>query len=142
MKSLSSTSNAPVPQTANIISLNQLVSRLLDSYIPLAVAKNSFIINDVQRDLQVKADEQVLSLVVSNLLTNAIDTSKMVCIRVEAIKTETGVQIRVRHNGASYYSTVTNSFSQAMEAARMLGGNINIYNRWNEGTTITFYLAA
>lgn len=142
MKSLSSASNAPVTQTANTISLHQLVSRLLDSYIPMAVAKNSFIINDVHSGVQLKADEQVLSFVVGNLLTNAINTSNMVCIRVEAVKTETGVQIRVRHNGASYYSTVASSFSQAMEAARILGGNINIYNSWNEGTTITFYLAA
>lgn len=143
MKSLSSASNnVLVPQTADTISLHQLVSRLMNSFIPLAVAKNSFIINDVGSDFYLTADEQVLSVVVSSLLTNAVNSSENVCIRIEAIKTGQGVQIRVRHNGASYYSTVANSFSQAMEAARILGGNINIHNRCNEGTVTTFYFAA
>jgi len=147
MKSLSSLSNTtPNPQApttaSNMVSLHQLVSRLLDSFIPVAVDNNSFIINDVQPDLQLRADEQVLAFVVGNLLTNAINSSKSVCIRVEASKTEAGVQIRVRHNGASYYSTVANSFSQVIAAARSLGGNINIHNQRHEGTTITFYLAA
>ena len=147
MKSLSSPTNTPIPQTnnaatVNTVSLQQLVSRLMESFIPVAVAKNSFIINDVDAGVQLKADEQVLAFVVSNLLTNAISSSTSVCIRVEAIKTETGVQIRVRHNGANYYSTVAHSFSQVMAAARSMGGNINIYNQRNEGTIITFYLAA
>jgi C4-dicarboxylate-specific signal transduction histidine kinase len=148
MKSLSSLTNTtPNPQTTpaasvNTVSLQQLVSRLLDSFIPVAVANNSFIINDVDTNLQLKADEQVLAFVVGNLLTNAINSSKSVCIRVEAVKTETGVQIRVRHNGASYHSTVAHSFSQVIAAARSLGGNINIYNQAHEGTIISFYLAA
>lgn len=145
MKSLSTLLNpAPNPQTlspvAHTVSLHQLVSRLMDSFIPAAVANGSFIINDVHPGLQLKADEQVLAFVVGNLLTNAISSSKTVCIRVEASKTEAGVQIRVRHNGASYYSTVAHSFSQVIAAARRLGGNINIHNQKNEGTTITFYL--
>lgn len=147
MKSLSTLTNTPNPQanyaaSANTVSLQQLVSRLLDSFIPVAVAQNSFIINDVDTSVQLKADEQVLAFVVGNLLTNAINSSKSVCIRVEAVKTETGVQIRVRHNGASYHSIVAHSFSQVIEAARRLGGNINIYNQRHEGTIITFYLAA
>jgi C4-dicarboxylate-specific signal transduction histidine kinase len=147
MKSLSTLSNTPNPQanyaaSVNTVSLQQLVSRLLDSFIPVAVAQNSFIINDVDASVQLKADEQVLAFVVGNLLNNAINSSKSVCIRVEAVKTETGVQIRVRHNGASYHSTVAHSFSQVIEAARSLGGNINIYNQRHEGTVITFYMAA
>ena len=83
----------------------RIVHRLLDSFIPVAVAKNSFIINDVDASFQLKADEQVLAFVVGNLLNNAINSSRSVCIRVEAVKTEAGVQIHVRHNGASYHST-------------------------------------
>ena len=128
------------PGTA--VSLRQIVSRLQTSFIPLAVSKKSLIINDVDASLHLQADEQTLAFVVGNLLTNAIISSKSVCIRVEAIQTDQGVQIRVRHNGASFHSTVANSFIQIIEAARSMGGNINIYNQRNEGTVITFYIAA
>jgi C4-dicarboxylate-specific signal transduction histidine kinase len=142
MKSLSTEINATTTAPVTTISLRELVSRLMDGFIPLAVSKNSFIINDVHASLLMHADEQALAFVVGNLLTNAIDSSMNVCIRVESIQTDTGVQIRVRHNGASFHSTVANSFVPVMEAARSMGGNINIYNQRNEGTVITFYIAA
>lgn len=128
--------------TQTTISLHQIVNRLQKSFMPLAVSRKSFIINDVDASLHLHADEQTLAFVVGNLLTNAISSSKSVCIRVEARQTDAGVQIRVRHNGASFHSTVANSFVQVMEAARSMGGNINIYNQRNEGTVVTFYLAA
>ena len=144
MKSLSihpTTPSTPFSTaTSETISLRQLVSRLLNSFIPMAVTNNSLIVNDVQENVLVKADEQTLAFVVGNLLTNAINSSKSVCIRVEAVKHSNGTEIRVRHNGASFHSTVAHSFLQAMEAARSLGGNINIHNQRYEGTTITFYM--
>jgi Signal transduction histidine kinase len=128
--------------TQSTISLHQIVNGLQKSFTPLAVNKWSFIINDVDARLHLHADEATLAFVVGKLLINAINSSRSVCIRVEARQTLSGVQIRVRHNGASFHSTVANSFVQVMEAARKLGGSINIYNQRNEGTVITFYLAA
>ena len=89
-----------------------------------------------------QADEQVLAFVVGNLLNNVINSSKNVCIRVEAIRKENGVQLRVRNNGNFFYSTVANSFAPVVEAAKQLGGHINIYNQKHEGTIITFSMAA
>ena len=124
------------------ISLHNLVDRLMDSFIPQAVAKNSLIINDVNADFDIQADEQVLAFVVGNLLSNVISSSKSVCIRVEAVRKENGIHVRVRNNGAFFYSTVAHSFAPVLEAAKQLGGSINIYNQKNEGTVITFSMAA
>lgn len=124
------------------ISLHTLVDRLMDSFLPLAVAKHSFIINDIDAAFNVEADEQVLAFVVGSLMSNMINSSKSVCIRVQARKTEKGIQLRVSNDGAFFYSTVANSFAPVVEAARQLGGNINIYNQKHEGTVITFSMAA
>lgn len=124
------------------VSLHKLVDRLMNSFIPAAVSKNSFIINDVDENFQLHADEQVLAFVVGNLLHNAISSSKSVCIRVEAVKKTDGIHIRVRNNGSYFYSTVSNGFSQVVEAARHLGGSINIYNQRYEGTVVTLSMAA
>lgn len=146
MKSLSLTPNAAPAvnqtSTSTAVSLHQLVNQLMNSFIPLAVTQKSFIINDVDKTFQLHANEQVLAFIVGNLLNNAITCSNSACIRIEAVKGSTGIQIRVRNNGAHFYSTVAHGFSQAVQAARSMGGNINIYNQHHEGTTITLSVAA
>lgn len=128
--------------TSTAISLYHLVDKLMDSFIPLAVSKRSFIINDIDPALNMEADEQVLAFVVGSLMSNVITSSKSVCIRVQAKKTENGIQVRVSNNGSFFYSTVANSFAPVVEAAKQLGGHINIYNQKHEGTVITLSLAA
>ena len=128
--------------TINNISLHNLVDRLMNSFLPLAVAKHSFIINDIDHEFSVEADEQVLAFVVGSFMTNLINSSKSVCIRVQAKRTENGIQLRVSNNGTFFYSTVANSFAPVVEAARQLGGHINIYNQKHEGTVLTLSMAA
>ncbi|WP_205513400.1 sensor histidine kinase [Longitalea arenae] len=144
MKSLSvpQFATSTFTQTANPVPLHKLVDQLMNSFVPLAVNQNSFIINDIDESFQLHADEQVLAFIVGNLINNAIAGSHGVCIRVEAVKKPEGVQIRVKNNGANYYSTVAHSFSQIVAAARSMGGNINIYNQRHEGTVITLSVAA
>ena len=126
----------------NNITLHNLVDRLMDSFLPLAVAKRSFIINDIDHEFNVEADEQVLAFVIGSFMSNMISSSDSVCIRVQAKRTENGIQLRVSNNGTFFYSTVANSFAPVVEAAKQLGGHINIYNQKNEGTIITLSMAA
>ena len=114
----------------------------MQSFCPLAVAKKSFIINDIDHAFELHADEQVLAFIVGNLLNNAIASSNAVCIRIEAVKQDNGVQIRVKNNGANFYSTIAHGFSEVLAAARSMGGTINIYNQRHEGTVITLSMAA
>lgn len=145
MKSLSISQHpAPVFTQTNTttpsvspVPLHKLVDQLMHSFIPLAVTQHSFIINSVDESFQLQADEQVLAFIVGNLLNNAIVSSHNACVRIEAVKKPQGVQIIVRNNGANFYSTVANGFSQVVAAARSMGGNINIYNQKHEGTVIT-----
>jgi signal transduction histidine kinase len=127
--------------TATPVPLHDLVNQLMNGLLPLVTGKKSFIINDVDRTFQLQTDENVLAFVVGNLLSGSVNSTENVCIRIEAILCEECVQIRVRNNGTYFYSTVAHSFSQVVEAARRLGGNISIYNQQNQGTTITFSIA-
>lgn len=98
---------------SNGVSLHQLVDRLMDSFIPLAVSKHSFIINDIDAGFNVQADEQVLAFVVGNMMLNAIRHSRSSCIRIDVIRKYNGIQLRIRNNGACYYGTVFNTFNAA-----------------------------
>jgi hypothetical protein len=146
MSSLSFTLNPTPVITETLatpgVSLHKLVDQLMLSFIPLAVNKKSFIVNDVNEAFRLKADEQVLAFIIGHLLNNAINSSEHVCIRIEAVKQPKGVQIRVKNNGANFYSSVAHGFSEVLAAARSVGGNINIYNQKHEGTVITLSMAA
>jgi signal transduction histidine kinase len=95
------------------VSLHHLVDRLMDSFIPLAVSKHSFIINDIDTGLKVQADEQVLAFLVGNMMINVINSSRSACVRIEAIKKPNGIQLRISNNGQRYYSTIFNTFGLA-----------------------------
>jgi C4-dicarboxylate-specific signal transduction histidine kinase len=136
----------PVPSNQTVVTepvpLHRLIDQLMVGLLPLVTGKKSFIINDVDQTFHLQTDENLLAYVLGNLLSGAINGTENVCIRVEAICNNDGVQIRVRNNGSYFYSTVSNGFSHVVQAARQLGGNISIYNQHNEGTTLTFSMAA
>lgn len=145
MKNLSFPSKnpvAPVFASAESMLLCPLVKDLMKGFIPLAVEKSSFIVNDVDPAFQLCADQQILAFVLGNLLDNSISTTSSVCIRVEAVRQAEGIHIGVRISAANFYSTVTGDFSQALTAAYRLGGNIHIYNQRNQGMVISLSLAA
>ena len=138
------THTLPSNQTAVIetVPLHRLIDQLMIGLLPLVTGKKSFIINDVDQTFHLQADENLLAYVLGNLLSGAINGTENVCIRVEAVCNKEGVHVRVRNNGTYFYSTVSNGFSHVVQAARQLGGNISIYNQHNEGTTLTFSMAA
>ena len=114
MKSLSYVFGATEQTTianANNVSLHHLVNRLMDSFLPLAVSKNSFFINDTDANFNVQADEQELAFLVGNMMMNAIRHSRATCVRIDVVRKYNGIQLRIRNNGAFYYSTIFNSFA-------------------------------
>jgi hypothetical protein len=130
---ISSTTN-----TNNQVSIHQLVNKLQANLLPYAVKKRSFIINDVEEDLCVAADENVLSFIVGGLLSNTIFGRPGSCIRIEAVTNEQGVQLKIRSNGSFAYSSTMYSLGNIMDAARQVGGNIGLISESNSGMAIVF----
>jgi signal transduction histidine kinase len=144
MKSYAQVAHSVVPAQSVLsqpIPLHRLIDQLMVGLLPLVTDKKSFVINDVDQTFHLQADENLLAYVLGNLLSGAINGTENVCIRVEAVCNNNGVQIRVRNNGSYFYSTVSNGFSHVVQAARQLGGSISIYNQHNEGTTLIFSMA-
>ena len=144
MKSYVHVAHSVVPAQSVLsqpVPLHRLIDQLMVGLLPLVTDKKSFVINDVDQTFYLQADENLLAYVLGNLLSGAINGTENVCIRVEAVCNNNGVQVRVRNNGSYFYSTVSNGFSHVVQAARQLGGNISIYNQHNEGTTLIFSMA-
>ena len=86
------------------VSLFGLVNRLQASLLPEAVGKKSLIINDVDKSLSLRTDEQMLAYVVGGMLSNAICSNSDSCIRIETTRTANGLQLYIRSNGAIVYT--------------------------------------
>lgn len=123
------------------VSIYHLVNKLQANLLPHAVRKRSFIINDVEKDLCVAADENMLSFIVSGLLSNTIFGKPGSCIRIEAVTNEQGMQLKIRSNGSFSYSSRLYSLGNIMDAARQVGGNIGLLNESNSGMAIVFSIA-
>jgi hypothetical protein len=132
---------SPCPEVATSVPLYKLIDQLLTGLLPLVTDRKSFIINNVDRSFNLQADEDVLAFVVGNLLSSAVNSTVNGCIRIEAELDEAFVQIRVRNSGVYFYNTGASGFSQVVQAARRLGGNISIHNQKNEGITVVFSVA-
>jgi signal transduction histidine kinase len=100
----------PISNASNV-SLHDLVDRLMNSFLPLAVSKHSFMINDIEAGFNVQGDEQELAFVIGNMMMNAIKYSRSACVRIDVIRKYNGIQIRIRNNGACYYSTLFNNYA-------------------------------
>ena len=129
--------SSPSPST----SLYELVKKLQLSLLPQATGKKSFIVNDIDKNVTVVAEENSLAYIIGNLLSNAIYRTSNCCIRVETEFIAGPHQIRIRNNGAFAYSSYIHSLVHFVDVARKSGGNIGLETEENNGVTVVFSLA-
>lgn len=125
----------------NPVCLYELVHRLQLVLLPQAVEKKSFIVNHIDRSLAIKADEDLLAFIVGSLMNSAVCSTSNGCIQIETAYCGAEIQIRVRNNGVFFYSSPSHSLGHVADAARKLGGNINLYNNKYEGMIAVFSLS-
>ena len=94
--------------------------------LPRAVSRKTIIINQIDRDLEVGADENLLAFVLWNLLDRAVSSTQNECIHIESARNGESTMIRVRNAGVYFYRTLSNNFRQVQHAAEKLGGTISV----------------
>ena len=121
-------------------SLHQLVNRLQNGLLQQAVEKKSIIINDVDKTLSTRTDEDLLSYLIGSIMGNAVYSSSNCCIRVETICTEDAIHVRVKNDGVFIYSSMMFSLGNIVDAATKLGGNISLETEEN-GMAVIFSIS-
>jgi PAS domain S-box-containing protein len=82
------------------ISLNNLITDCLQPFELLALNKKIKLLNNVNDIISIKADKNMLSLVIRNLVSNAIKfTNENGYVRLSALKNDNLVEICVEDNG-------------------------------------------
>jgi phosphoglycerate-specific signal transduction histidine kinase len=124
------------------LSLRKLVSRVQASLLPLAAARGSFIINGIEEELSVSADEDILAFVIGNLICNAVNSSTSLCIRVETICQGNHIQVIVKSSGKANHATGMQSLLSMSGAAARFGGIVAIQSEPRGGYAVVLSLGA
>lgn len=138
---LAETEAEPSDLKSSPVALYELVHRLQLVLLPQAVEKKTFIVNHIDRSLAVNTDEDTLAFIVGSLMNSAVCSTSNGCIQIETADSGSEIQIRVRNNGVFFYSSPSHSLGHVADAARKLGGSINLYNNKYEGMIAVFSLS-
>ncbi len=132
---------ATVPNAVTAISLHQLIKKLQLSLISLAANKRSFVINAIDKSINVFAEENTLAYIMGSLLSNAVNKTSDCCIRVETELTEGLLQIRILSKGKFAYSSYTHCLTSYADIARKSGWYIGVDTDIAKGIAVVFSMA-
>jgi hypothetical protein len=125
------------------ILLHRFVDELMAGLLPRAVSRKTIIINQIDRELELGADENLLAFVLWNLLDRAVSSTQNECIHIESARNGGNTVIRVRDAGVYFYRTLSHNFRQVQHAAEKLGGTISVdYTEETCCTTVALTLRA
>jgi hypothetical protein len=108
------------------ILLHRFVDELMAGLLPRAVSRKTIIVNQIDRELELGADENLLAFVLWNLLDRAVNSTQNECIHIESARSDGNTVIRLRNAGVYFYRTLSNNFRQVQHAAEKLGGTISV----------------
>jgi K+-sensing histidine kinase KdpD len=126
-------------QTApNQVALSLMVSRISASSTPNASRRNSFIVNDIPKELEVNTDEHMLASVFGSLLNTIVTNTKDCCIRVSAKLYGKVVLVHLKESHRAISNAFNGSLRQVQQLAEKIGGTISINSDRDKATTILF----
>jgi len=120
------------------ISLHSLMGSLLPGLQQTAVRHKSFFVNDIPEDILIRADKNIVSSVVANLLRIVSRNADNSCIRVSAKAYHNVVLMQVRDSNTSNNYAISASLLQVEPMVGKIGGYIDINNQRQKSTTIAF----
>jgi len=119
--------------------LKPLVDELLKNSLPFAVHNRSLLLNDIPAAFGINADKNLVAKTLSRLLTTFITYASDSCIRISAERIYGNmVQINVRDNNSTHSYAVACALQKIVPMAEKSGGHLNITNRRQKITTISF----
>jgi hypothetical protein len=129
------------PQADNgTISLRRVLARQLRWFQPLAVKKNSFVINDVPGDFRVSVNKELLVTAIYDLLESVISKTSHGCIRISVKRYRHTVLFRITDGTATYQRGFIQNWQRVKPVAEKMGGSVivNSGNGRNVSVTLSF----
>ena len=141
------------------IALDKFLVQTASFYREMALRKNIGFVFDIPPGLELISDEYILSIVVRNLVDNAVKYTRTGCISLAAFRKGAGVCIQVKDTGQGMPASrikelmeyvdidinkakPTFGYLFILEFTRKLGGRITIESEQRTGTMVTVILGS
>lgn len=132
-------SNPTVIIMTKKISLKALANDLIKGVLPTAIARNSFIINDIPDQAILDVDENVVAHILGSLLNNTVSSSHDGCIRISATQEDSYTTVTVNDNNNDYSRFISGKMAKVKPAITKIGGDLNF--EFNQRNSITILVS-
>jgi hypothetical protein len=122
--------------------LNRLVRHLTGNYLPVAVSNHSFFVNDIPANVAVENYGQMITSVISRMLSIVTGHVKSTCIRLSARKVGDLTVMEIKESGTVNGYALASDLQTVNLLAEQMGGRLSISIPKPEITTISFSFPA
>lgn len=124
--------------TSYPVMIHELVSRLSEGSMPFAISQHSLIVNDVPRELELNADENMVASILGSLLNTLITQTKNCCIRISAKQYGKIALLSLKESHSAGNRAFNGNIRQYQQLAEKVGGTVSISSHREKETTIIF----
>ena len=128
-------SKAALPFSDN---LNQLVKQLFNTHLPVAIQHNSFIMNEVSKDISLITNKFLVGNLMSAILQTIIEHTHNSCIKINAREYEDIMFIRFDFNNQHNTAAINYRLEKVKYIADKLYGNLEFEANDAHHASITF----
>jgi hypothetical protein len=118
--------------------LRNMASCLANSFMPVAQRNKSYFVNDIPDELYIDTDPELVSSVLSGLLSAVVRNAKESCIRLSAKIYNNVILVHVQDYNNFNYSPVENGLQQLQSIAEKMGGNVSVTSQRHNVATFAF----
>jgi len=126
------------PQIRQVNRLHEVVDQLVKTFTAKATSNKSYFVNEIPGHLQLRRDPQVISSVLSGLLTTVVSYAKDSCIQLSARLYGNIILVRVRNSGGLNINGIDSQLQTLLPLAERMRGSIGFTSQRNNITTICF----
>ena len=101
------------------LSLYQLVANKIQLFSEPAKRRDTKLVNNVPTDMQIKSSKQLLSIILQNILDNAVKNTSSGSVIISAVKTEGQIEIIVADTGYGMSEELVNWLNNETAIARL-----------------------
>ncbi|MBS1655347.1 MAG: hypothetical protein JSU05_10915 [Bacteroidetes bacterium] len=116
--------------------LHELISQLVASFTPAAIRHQSFMINEVPADLEIKKQPDILIGIIGSIIQSVSLLADQACIRITASSFDDCVLLQVQGNNSLDKPAMTTSMNQLRPLSSKIGANIRIVHPDTSATSI------
>jgi glucose-6-phosphate-specific signal transduction histidine kinase len=106
--------------------LHQLIGHLADRFLPIAVRRHSFFVNNIPPELQIDHNDDVLTTVLSGMLSEVVSHTNDSCIRFSARRYGYVIVLEMQQCGNGFRYSESIVLQQVQQLAEKIGGCLHI----------------